>query len=148
MAATGRGERLARLPAIAGSPWFVLIHPPLQVSAKTAYTSPHLERNDERPFAGRTASFRRAIRALGRACWADAVFNRMETGVFPVLPELATIKGRLGEAGCLAAAMSGSGPTVFGLCASRGQAERAAALFPEHRTSVAAAVENGVSQAD
>ena len=143
-AATGRGEHLAAIPAIPGSPWFVLIHPPIQVTAKMAYTSPHLERNSERPFAGRTASLRRAIRALSEGRWVDAVFNRMETGVFPAFPELAAIKGRLIDAGCLAAAMSGSGPTVFGICTSRAEADRTAALFPEYRATVVAPVDQGV----
>ena len=72
--------------------------------------------------------------------WGEAVFNRMETAVFPDFPELAEIKGRLMEAGCPAAAMSGSGPTILGVCASREQGERAASQFPQHRISLVAAV--------
>jgi 4-diphosphocytidyl-2-C-methyl-D-erythritol kinase len=148
MAATGRGERLTPLPPVPEAPWFVLIHPPIQVTARMAYTSPILERSPEQPFAGRTASFRRALRAFRGGRWADAVSNRMETAVFPVFPELAMIKRRLLDAGCPAAAMSGSGPTVFGVCATRAGADRAAALFPEYRASVVPPVCHGVCWED
>ncbi|MBN2311891.1 MAG: 4-(cytidine 5'-diphospho)-2-C-methyl-D-erythritol kinase [Candidatus Hydrogenedentes bacterium] len=147
VAATGRGERLHRLEPLPET-WFVLVHPPIAVTAREVYTSPVLERSGERPFAGRTASFRRALRALRAGDWPRLVFNRMERPVFALHPELAAIPQRLVDAGCCAAAMSGSGPTCFGVCTSRAGADRAAGAVGEYPASVVASVDSGVERAD
>ncbi|MDE5879101.1 MAG: hypothetical protein K2G99_03620 [Desulfovibrio sp.] len=52
--------------------------------------------------------------------------NDLEAAVFPRHPQLAELKARLGRLGALAAAMTGSGSSVFGLFAAP-QAARAAA---------------------
>lgn len=123
MAGTLRGEKLA--PLHAPHPWwYVLVHPPLAVSTAQAYNHPLLEKNTSRPFAGRTGSFRRAVMALASGDIGEVVFNRMERPVFAMHPVLAEIKARLLDAGCLAAAMSGSGPTMFGVCAAQADAQR------------------------
>ncbi len=125
MAGTLRGEELA--PLHAPHPWwYVLVHPPLAVSTAQAYNHPLLEKNTEPPVAGRTKSFRRAIDALAAGEIGEAVFNRMERPVFAMHPVLAEIKARLLDAGCLSAAMSGSGPTMFGVCAGESEARRIA----------------------
>ena len=130
-----RGEALSPLPEIPPA-WFVLLHPPLAVSTPAVYGSPRLRRSDERPFAGRTASFRKAIRALAAGDFARGVYNAMEGAVFPDHPELAEAKARLMEAGCVAAAMSGSGPTLFGVCRSRRHAGQVARTCREYPTSI------------
>ncbi len=135
MAATGRGERLAALAPL-GRLWFVLLHPRIAVSATRVYNSPRLNCSGERPFAGRTASFRKALRALQKVDFATAVFNRMEEPVLADHPHLAEAKDRLLQAGCLSAAMSGSGPTLFGICRTKRDASRIATRFPEYKTSV------------
>ena len=56
------------------------------------------------------------------------VFNRLEAPAFSDHPELYHVKELLIESGCLAAAMSGSGSTLFGVCESREQAEALADL--------------------
>jgi 4-diphosphocytidyl-2-C-methyl-D-erythritol kinase len=145
VAATGRGDRLTPLPPLPAT-WFVLVHPNVTVSTTRAYASHALTRNSERPFAGRTRSFRSALRALEAGRIADAVFNRMEDAVFPGNPGIANIKRRLIEAGCLAAAMSGSGSTVFGVCTSRTQATRTAEGFADLRTSVVCSVPAAVER--
>ncbi len=126
MAGTLRGEQLAPLPILPET-WFVTLHPPLRLSTASVYQSPHLVRSDARPFAGRTAAFRRVIRAIERGDVAPSVYNRMETAAFALHPELAEAKQRLLDAGCLAAAMSGSGPTLFGVCADESHARAVAA---------------------
>ena len=108
------------------------------------FNSPRLLRNTEKPVAGRTSAFRRALDALRAGDWAQAVFNRLETPVFEEHPGLETIKSRLLEAGCIAAAMSGSGPTVFGVCSSRALAERVAAALAPSAVSVVKTVDSAL----
>ena len=143
--ATGRGEQLAPLPPLK-SGWFVLLHPPIAVSAARTYNHELMTRNEETAFAGRTRSFRRALRHHARGDFAQLVFNRMETPVFHDFPHLAEAKHRLLEAGCTAAAMSGSGSTLFGVCAAKRDAGRVAEQFPEFRTSVVKPVPVGVER--
>ncbi len=141
--ATGRGEQLFPLPPVPET-WCVLVHPPIQVSTAAVYNSPRLLRNTEQPSAGRTRTFQRALDALRAGDWAQAVFNRMESPVFELHPGLETLKCRLRETGCVAAAMSGSGPTVFGICTSRERAERAAEALAPHATSVVKTVDSAL----
>ncbi|HVF54226.1 MAG TPA: 4-(cytidine 5'-diphospho)-2-C-methyl-D-erythritol kinase [Actinomycetota bacterium] len=64
---------------------------------------------------------------------AAALRNDLEDPSFTLRPELRTRKDALAETGLLAALMSGSGPTIFGLCRSEAEARectgRAAASF-------------------
>ncbi len=145
--ATRRGEEIFALPPLVGW-WFVLVHPPVAVSARDAYQHPLLERNTERPRAGRTRSFRSALRALADGDVPGMLFNRLEGPVFAMHPELARIKRDLLDAGCDAALMSGSGSTVFGLCGKREQAAEAGAALrrrtPSMGVNIAGAVGQGV----
>jgi len=142
-AATGRGEQLETLPSLRRT-WFLLLHPPVAVSTRRAYNSPALEHSRERPFAGKTRTFRSAIRALKQNAFDAVVFNRMETSVFAEHPQLATAKQELLDNGCLAAAMSGSGATLFGVCTSQKMAGEIAASFNGYQTSVVCNVPAGV----
>ena len=141
--ATGRGEELFPLPPLPET-WCVLVHPPVQVSTAAVYNSPDLVRNTERPSEGRTARFRSALDALRKGDWEHAVFNRMEGQVFAQHPDLEVIKRRLLDAGCIAAAMSGSGPTLFGICASRDAADHTAEFLAPHATSVVKTVDTAL----
>ena len=141
--ATGRGEQLFSLPDLPET-WCVLVHPPVEVSTAAVYNSPRLPRNAERPFAGRTPMFQNALRALHEGDFERAVFNRMEAPVFEQYPDLEVIKRRLLGAGCAAAAMSGSGPTMFGICASRRAAETAAESLAPYATSIVKTVDAGL----
>ncbi len=149
VAAWLRGEAMRSLPSLSGLR-FVLAHPPIAVSAGHVYGHSLLELSRERPFAGHTASFRRAIACVEKRDFGAAVFNRMEQPVFHEFPSLAAIKETLLSSGCSAAAMSGSGPTLFGICSSRRQAERVAealaASHPECRVRVCADVPCGVER--
>lgn len=58
---------------------------------------------------------------------AQVLWNDLEPGAIRRCPQIETIRLRLQEAGCLAARMSGSGPSVFGLCRDRLHAEAVAA---------------------
>ncbi len=145
-AATGRGEVLARLPEVTGQ-WFVLVHPPLAVSAASVYRSGRLGHSTESPVAGRTPACQAAIAALGAREWPAVVFNRMEAVVFHDHPVLESLRDRLLDLGCMGAAMSGSGPTLFGVCASEGHALDVVARLGQGVTaSVAQAVPVGVEE--
>lgn len=123
VAARLRGDCLTPLPAVKGI-WFVLVHPSIAVSAGQVYSHPKLEYSQENPFAGRTPGFRNSIRALAKGDLKATVFNRMESPVFSANNQLPKLKAQLLELGCETAAMSGSGPTIFGVCPSQQQALR------------------------
>lgn len=149
MEARLRGEDMKPL-AVPKSLWFVLAHPPAAVSAAQVYNHALLEKNSEKPFAGRTPSFRRALTAYQRGDMRAVVFNRMEAPVFADHPTLAEIKRMLLECGCIAAAMSGSGPTLFGICESQREALRIQDRMQKKRLncsiSIAPVVPVGVEQ--
>lgn len=69
------------------------------------------------------------INALQKGSLSDtvgALFNRFEEVVEPMRPAVSEIKRSLLEHGALAAQMSGSGPSVFGIFENERDAERAA----------------------
>lgn len=135
MAATGRGEVLTPLAACDGV-WFVLVHPELKVSTASVYGSPHLVRNgSERP-GGKTARFAQALDAYERRDWSGLVSNTMEQPVLREHPELGDILYGLQEAGCVTSAMSGSGPTLFGVCADKDAALAVATAMGDLRTTI------------
>jgi 4-diphosphocytidyl-2-C-methyl-D-erythritol kinase len=145
MAATGRGDEMWRVGP-APEAWFVLLHPEIAVSTAAVYNSDLLERSDEKPVEGLTPAFRTAIEALERGDVEAAVFNRMETAVFPEHRELGTLRDRLLAAGCGAAAMSGSGPTLFGVCGTARAARDVRAAFDDVCATVARPVGRGVER--
>jgi 4-diphosphocytidyl-2-C-methyl-D-erythritol kinase len=145
VAATGRGEVMEALPAM-DPRWLVLVHPPLAITAGQAYGHPKLTRNTEPVVDGKTEAFRTAQARLASGDVAGMIFNRMESGVFHDHPELASIKERLGDYGCVASAMSGSGPTVFGLCADEVNARHAGERFHDYRVSVIRTALQGVER--
>jgi len=145
--ATGRGERITPLKPLRRK-WFILVHPAIPVSASRVYNSPRLKRNTASRVNGLTAGFRQALNALENNDVTEAVFNRMEEAVFAEHPQLAGIKGRLLDQGCLCAAMSGSGPTVFGICTTKEDAVRIANMIEDYDTSVVSSVPRAVEQTE
>jgi len=146
VAATGRGEKMASLPPLPET-WFVLLHPPVAVSASRVYNSPLLEHSPETPDGhGRTPRFSGALERLSRGEIAAAVFNRMESAVFATHGFLAEGKQWLLDRGCIAAAMSGSGPTLFGICETRRQATTIAGAFTSFPASVACSINTGLER--
>ena len=61
---------------------------------------------------------------------ARAVENDLERAALALRPELGAMLAQLRSAGALGAAVSGSGPTCFGLFAERSAAEAAASGIP------------------
>jgi 4-diphosphocytidyl-2-C-methyl-D-erythritol kinase len=115
--AAGRGERLrpAKVPAL----HLVLVYPEdpaLAIRAGDAYRWLDEARAEKggRPRLGRASAFRPTL--LGNDLQAPCVAHR---------PALSPLLGVLVGQGATAAIMSGSGPTVFGVFASRAAAGRA-----------------------
>jgi 4-diphosphocytidyl-2-C-methyl-D-erythritol kinase len=143
VAATGRGELMEALDPI-DPQWLVLVHPPLAITAGHAYGHPRLTRNLETPVDGKTPAFRDAIKRLARGDTADVIFNRMESGVFHDHPELNTIKTRLRDLGATASAMSGSGPTIFGLFPDESTARQAGQAIKDYSITLLQTAAHGV----
>ncbi|HEX9309110.1 MAG TPA: 4-(cytidine 5'-diphospho)-2-C-methyl-D-erythritol kinase [Anaeromyxobacter sp.] len=116
--ARGRGERLA--PATVPAQHLVLVYPPdpaLAIRAADAYRWLDLARGD-----GAAASLPRRAKPFR----PSLLGNDLEAPCLAARPALRVVRGWLVEHGALAAIMSGSGPTVFGVFPSRKEAERAA----------------------
>lgn len=123
--ATGRGERIRRLPALPEL-GVLLLKPPYGISTADAYHDYDLLAPKREPMAAAMAA------ALDRGGWQEALGycgNAFEAVTFRKHPELARLKQELKEAGALAALMSGSGPTLYGLFPSVEAASRAARFF-------------------
>ncbi len=142
MSGMGRGDALQTLEPLREC-WFVLLHPAIEVSAGRVYNHPELRKSREERIGELTSSFEGVLAAVSRGSIADVLYNAMEIPVFMEYPELAVLKQRLLDAGCAGALMSGSGPTLFGLCKDRAHAERIAAQFTGLATSVVSTVPSG-----
>ena len=122
---TGAGERVEplRLP-----PFFVVLVPQ-ETGLSTAEVYAQLDRSG----GGRAELDPGALRSLDRAALerlAAAVENDLEPVALALRPELERPLRALRGTGALAAALTGSGPTTFGLFAGREDAERAASSIP------------------
>lgn len=146
----GVGERIEPLP---GVPALALI---------VAHPGPALATADVfRAFDASRAALTPAgdlprIRALPRrpgdesgAAWAERVRNDLEPTATALCPAIADLLARLRGAGALAAAMSGSGPAVYGVFESEGRRDQGLArlgLAPPARawaTATAASPDRG-----
>jgi 4-diphosphocytidyl-2-C-methyl-D-erythritol kinase len=110
---TGRGERLRPLETMGMS--MVLVNPGLAVSTAETYgrvTSTMWTRGEHAQAMLTALKSRRAARI------ADHLFNSLEAAAGPAGRAVTKVKAALLAAGALGAAMSGSGPTVFGIARS------------------------------
>jgi len=116
--ARGIGEKLSpiRLPRIV---WYCLIIPPFRIATVWAYAAyDQLEREDKSPMAV-------------SAAYADiedltpVLINDLELPALSRYPQIGAMKKKLNSLGAKGVLMSGSGPVIFGLFSSRGEAETA-----------------------
>jgi 4-diphosphocytidyl-2-C-methyl-D-erythritol kinase len=117
--ARGRGEKLRRV-ATGTSLSLVLANPGFPLATRAVYE--RLEPGDYSD-GTRVDALLRALRRGVRAV-AATVTNGLERPAARLWPGLADVKAALREAGCLAALMSGSGPTVVGIAPSHRAALR------------------------
>lgn len=117
--ATGRGERLAPLgSAMLG---LVLVNPRFAVSTAEMYgrVTPAMYSDGAR---ARDAAAALRTRGAGRV--AASLYNGLELAARSAYPQIGQMQAALVAAGALGAAMSGSGPTVFGVARSWEQARQ------------------------
>jgi len=132
--ATGRGEQLDALPT-PSQLWVVLAkYRNLEVSTAWAYQT-YREQfgstyiRDAKAFPARaervhSGGLVAALRTGDGAAIAPHLYNDLEKVVLPAYPQVAELRAVLQDTEALGALMSGSGPTVFALCASAAQAEQ------------------------
>lgn len=128
----GKGEK-TRQVKIHSSVVLLIVKPAISVSTAWAYAD--FDRMNSDKLTKKVVDIKLFCRALMRKDFAslgNMLFNDLEkvvTGKYPVVRE---IKLRLTEEGAFFSAMSGSGPTVFGVYGSRGKAEEAAGRMKPH----------------
>lgn len=108
--ATGRGEKIKKLPA-PPTCWVVLAKPKIGVSTAQVYGGLNLE-GIEHP---NTEQMIHAIETNDYDLMCESLGNVLETVTFKLHPEVVMIKEQMKRFGADAVLMSGSGPTVFGL---------------------------------
>jgi 4-diphosphocytidyl-2-C-methyl-D-erythritol kinase len=111
---TGRGERIQPLPG-GGGYALVLVNPNFPLSARDVYD--RVPRGWSREPTG-TWEVIEALRSRSAARLAAALVNGLEPVLEPDVPAITQMKAALMAAGALGAAMTGSGPTVFGVARS------------------------------
>jgi 4-diphosphocytidyl-2-C-methyl-D-erythritol kinase len=120
----GRGDRLTEMhiPWF----WFVLVNPGFEVSTAWAYRNLNslLTRPENKPI--------KAI--LGQVPFKleELLYNDLEQVSSDAYPEIGKAKQTLISLGAMAALMSGSGPTVFGIFHNREAASRAHEALSSH----------------
>ena len=118
---TGRGEQLQRVPGAGGGYALVLVNPRLPLSTQEVYGRVPAGWSAE-PTGTRNVMAALQTRNASRV--AAALANHLEALVAPSLPVIGRMKAALIAAGALGAAMSGSGPTVFGMARSLDHAKQ------------------------
>jgi 4-diphosphocytidyl-2-C-methyl-D-erythritol kinase len=117
---TSRGEVLSSLPGVGGYA-LVLVNPGVGLSTQEVYG------RVPPGWCAKPDGTKRMLDALKKrnvARVAGALTNHLEHWVEPALPVIGRMKAALLAAGALGVAMSGSGPTVFGLARSLDQARQ------------------------
>ncbi len=114
----GRGERCEGL---GGSVRLahVLVVPPERLSTKEIYAGAHFDLTARKPSISIVTH---ALRNGSLGELADGLWNDLEPEAIRRCPVIATIQAHLREQGCLGVLVSGSGSSVFGLCADVTQA--------------------------
>jgi 4-diphosphocytidyl-2-C-methyl-D-erythritol kinase len=129
--ARGRGEQLTPCPEL--SAWLVVVVPEQRVPTAQAYAA--LGRGVTRGRRrGPSRPVQRLVEALGRgdlAAVSGSLHNDFEKTGLPGVADALRAKDDLLAAGCMGAAMSGSGSAVFGIAGGRAEAERIAARVQE-----------------
>ena len=125
MLATGRGEMLRRLPDMHRT-YVVLAKPPIGISTAWAYQHYDAEGAEHHPDNER---LEQEIASGERKAIAGLLCNVLESVSIKKYGIISEYKQLMLQAGAMAAMMSGSGPTVFGLCPDEDTAGNVAELL-------------------
>ena len=120
--ARGIGESLSKLPS-PPSMWVVLAKPNIGVSTKDVYSGLDLLNVTKRP---NTKGMIKALEQKDMRATCSNLCNVLETVTLKKYITVRTIKNRMAQLGACGVLMSGSGPTVFGLCSSYERAVKVA----------------------
>ena len=128
----GRGERLEPLPPVEAELGLLLVKDP-EVSVSTPWAYGEYRRQRGHQYLQDEASFERRRQDLRSARWLHPLGqdipplrNDLQTVVAPLTPSVRNALECLRpQQGCLQVAMSGSGPSSFGLFLDRSGADRA-----------------------
>ena len=126
---SGRGERVERLPPPPPG-WVVLVRPRQPLSTAAVYGALRPESYSDGSGTRRLAAALRQGRAPD---WATDLTNGLAAAATQLCPAIKSIRSRLHDAGARHVQVSGSGPTVFALCASETAARRIAATVGSAR---------------
>ncbi|MDD4722375.1 MAG: 4-(cytidine 5'-diphospho)-2-C-methyl-D-erythritol kinase [Acidaminococcaceae bacterium] len=127
--ATGRGEILKALPDMPIM-WLVLVKPK-NMAVSTSWVYKNLgEEVEQIPLID---NLEKAIKIQDGASVLKNLGNVLESVTIPVYPLIGEIKDTMLKVGALAALMSGSGPTVFGVTADKNTAEKIASIWQGNR---------------
>lgn len=122
----GVGERVEPV----GLPPLALVLVTQEAGLSTAAVYAELDRIGGHAGALDPAPLRALAAGADAAGIAPGLANDLQPAALSLRPELAGVLAALRDAGALAAQVTGSGPTAFGLFADRPAAERAAAGLP------------------
>jgi 4-diphosphocytidyl-2-C-methyl-D-erythritol kinase len=139
--ATGRGEQLSPLPSLDNMYMVLGKYRSLEVSTAWAYKTYKQQFGnsyirDTDSLAARAAAVHsepmvKAIFNKDVAQIAQQLHNDLERVVLHVHPQVLQLRETFASTGVLGTMMSGSGPSVFGLCESKQQAEQVKLLIRE-----------------
>jgi 4-diphosphocytidyl-2-C-methyl-D-erythritol kinase len=130
--AEGIGEALTVMPEMPRA-WILLVNPGVHVSTAWVYKNLQLTNRGE---------LNRLPCSYGSLEEVCSIFsNDLESVTIPAFPVIAEIKNAMLRSGALAAMMSGSGPTVFGLYPDKDSAEKSRAAVTNGTGWFAVAVE-------
>jgi 4-diphosphocytidyl-2-C-methyl-D-erythritol kinase len=117
--ATGIGEILLKVEGVPNYP-LLLVKPPYDISTAEVYANLRLTKNEPRI----------KLRTFLAKPWIirDTLENDLESVTISSHPQVGEIKQWLLSRGAVAALMTGSGPTVFGIFPDREEVERVAQL--------------------
>ena len=120
--AEGKGEKLTAIESAIRNIWIVLAKPPLSVSTGEIYRQLDLSEITDRPD---TSALVDAIKEGNIYKMLNSMDNVLESVTEAKHPIITEIKKKMMEYNCLGSKMSGSGPTVFGICKNYKKAKTA-----------------------
>lgn len=120
--AQGIGEKLTPIKSNIKNTWIVLAKPPISVSTGEVYRQLDLSKITNKPNTARLVDSIEKGNIYGIS---DSMRNVLETVTEAKHPIISEIKRKMMEYNCLVSMMSGSGPTVFGICKNYEKAKSA-----------------------
>lgn len=142
----GKGEVVKPLE-IKRSQILLLIKPPISVSSAWAYKKINIKKDDDLEFKKRL--YKKNMQLIYSSLnnnqlieHSESLHNDFEPIVFKKYPIIADLKNRLIKSGALAALMSGSGSTIFGVFSDKNKALNASRNFSEYWCAVVETITN------